>query len=436
MTEWWWLAGGVLLTAGTGVAVAAEFSLVTVERGSVERAADEGDRSAARVLRSVRTLSTQLSGAQVAISFTTLLVGYLVEPSLATLLRTPFESIGVPAGVVGPLAVAVAMFAATMFSMLFGELVPKNLAIAQPLRTARWSAPAQYVFTMITSPLIKVLNGSANGVVRAIGLEPQEELSTGRTPEELAAVVRHSAAEGTLDRRTAARVRRTLDFGRWTASDVMVHRIHVATVDHDASAADVIDVTRRTGRSKFPVVRGTADDVVGIVHLKSAVAVPVDRRDQVPVTDLMTEVMRVPDSLRLDALMVDLKDRGLPLAIVQDEYGGTAGIVTLEDVVEEVVGDVADENDPVPVAVTREDDGSWLVAGTLRPDEVRQATGVDIPDGTDYDTVAGYLLLRLGRIAEQGDVVEMPGGRLEVERLEGRQIERLRFRPGDGEPTP
>ncbi|MQA02631.1 MAG: DUF21 domain-containing protein [Streptosporangiales bacterium] len=431
MTEWLLIAAGVVLTLGTGVAVAAEFSLVTVERSTIESAAETGDASAARVLKSLRNLSTQLSGAQVAISFTTLLVGYLVEPSLAGLLHGPFEAIGLPPAAVATVTVVLAMFIATMFSMLVGELIPKNLAIARPQGTARWSAPMQAVFTVATLPLIRALNGTANAFIRAIGLHPQEELSAGRTPDELAVLVRHSARAGALDEATATRVGRSLTFGRLTAGDVMVHRVHVETIDHDTTAADVIASTRATGHSRFPVVRDSADEVVGVVHVKRAVAVPRAARGEVAVTEVMDPVLHVPGSLRVANLLVELKSETGPLAVVEDEYGGTAGIVTLEDVVEEVVGAVADEHDPTDIDAVRDADGSWMLAATLRPDEVRARTGLDIPDSPDYDTIAGFVLTQLGRLAEPGDRVPVTGGRLEVVDLDGRHIERLRFQPDE-----
>lgn len=436
MTEWLLIAAGVVLTLGTGIAVAAEFSLVTVERSAVEAAAESGDRSAARVLRSLRSLSTQLSGAQVAISFTTLLVGYLVEPSLASLLHAPFEAVALPPPAVATVTVVLAMFIATMFSMLVGELIPKNLAIARPEGTARWSAPLQAAFTVATRPLIRALNGTANAVIRAVGLHPQEELSAGRTPDELAALVRHSARAGTLDEATATRVGRSLTFGRLTAGDVMVHRVHVETVDHDATTADVIALTRSTGQSRFPVVRDSPDDVVGVVHVKRAVAVARPDRADTAVTEVMDPVLHVPDSLRVANLLVELKGQAGPFAVVHDEYGGTAGIVTLEDIVEEVVGAVTDEHDPTDTDAVRGDDGTWTLAATLRPDEVRDRAGLDVPDSSDYDTIAGFVLTKLGRLAEPGDRVPLPGGHLEVVDLDGRHIERLRFHPADpGEAT-
>jgi CBS domain containing-hemolysin-like protein len=431
LTEWLLVGLGVLLTLGTGVFVAAEFSLVTLDRPTVERARDAGDRSAAGILEGLRTLSTQLSGAQVGITLTTLLVGYLVEPSVSRLLQGPLASAGVPEGALQPVAVGVGMFLATAASMLVGELIPKNLAISVPMATARWSVPLQRGFTFATRPLIRLLNGSANRVLHALGIEPQEELSSSRTPEELASLVRRSAEAGTLDEGTAVLLARSLGFSSHTAADVMTHRVRMVSVRRDDTAADVVRLARGTGYSRFPVIDEDLDDIVGVVHVKRAIAVPHEKRAEVPAAALMSEALRVPETVRLDPLLVQLRDQGLQMAVVSDEYGGTAGVVTLEDLIEELVGEVADEHDRARAGARRLRDGSWMVPALLRPDEVRDRLGADIPDGPAYETLGGFVMARLGRLARVGDEVVVPGGVLRVERLDGRRIDRLRFVPMD-----
>lgn len=439
LTEWLLVGLGVLLTLGTGVFVAAEFSLITVDRPAVERAAAAGDRKAARVVGGLKTLSTQLSGAQVGITITTLLVGFLVEPSVSALLRPPLTAAGLPEGAVTPVSVALGIFLATTFSMLAGELIPKNLALSLPLRTAQWSVPLQRAFTFATLPAIRLLNGTANRLLHLVGVEAQEELSSGRSPEELAALVRRSAQEGTLDEGTANLVSRTLGFSRHTAADVMTHRVRMESVRRDDTSADVVRLARSTGYSRFPVIDDGLDDVVGVVHVKRAIAVPHDKRADVPAAALMSEAPRVPETLRLDPLLVELRAQGLQMAVVTDEYGGTAGVVTLEDVIEELVGEVADEHDRARAGARRLRDGSWLLPGLLRPDEVRDRLGLDIPDGHAYETLAGFVMARLGRLAVAGDAVVVGGGTLRVERLEGRRIDRLKFAPAPeaaAEPQP
>ncbi|WP_088318163.1 hemolysin family protein [Kineosporia sp. R_H_3] len=427
MTEWILLGVAVLLTLGTALFVAAEFSLVALDRPTVERAVAAGDERAEGVLAAVRSLSTQLSGAQVGITVTTLVVGYLAEPSLATLLLGPLTSAGLPADSVPGVSVAIALVAATAFSMVVGELVPKNFAIAEPLATARVVAGPHRAFTRAVSPLVAVLNGTANRILRSVGVEPQEELSSARSPAELASLVRRSARAGTLDEQTATLLTRSLDFGTRTAADVMTPRVRVSTLHRSDTAEDVVRLARECGHSRFPVIGDDADDVLGVVHLKAALAVPRDRRGDAYAGGLAVEALRVPETIRLDPLLVELRGHGLQLAVVVDEYGGTAGVVTLEDVVEELVGEVSDEHDRTRPGAVRRRDGSWVVPGLMRPDEVRERTGVELPDGPAYETVGGLVMARLGRLPRTGDEVRVDGALVRVERMDGRRIERVRL---------
>jgi CBS domain containing-hemolysin-like protein len=432
----WLLLGlGVLLTIGTAVFVAAEFSLVSLDRPTVERAIAAGDRRAESVLAAVRSLSTQLSGAQVGITVTTLIVGYLVEPSLAVLLTPALSSLGLSPEVTSAVAVGLGLLLATVFSMIFGELLPQNLGISVPLATAKVVAGPQRAFTRAALPLIRLLNGSANNVLRRLGVEPQEELSSGRTPEELAALVRRSAQAGTLDVQTATFITRSLDFSARTADDVMTPRVRAVTMKRTDSAADVIRLARRTGHSRFPVEGESIDDIVGVVHVKSAVSVPRERRSEVSAAALMSAVLRVPETVRLDPLLLGLRGQGLQLAVVEDEYGGTAGIVTLEDLIEEIVGEVSDEHDRNRTGVVRRRDGSFSLPGLMRPDEVRQATMLDVPDGASYETVGGLVMARLGRIPVVGDQVIVGGVALTVERMDRRRIDRVRAVPVPVDPV-
>ena len=437
MTEWLLVLAGVVLTLGTAVFVAAEFSFVALDRSAVERSIESGQTRSVGVLAALRRLSTQLSACQVGITVTTLVVGYLVEPSVATLLASPLGAVGLPAGAVDPVSLGLALLLATAFSMVVGELVPKNLAITLPLRTAQLVAPAMRVFVLLARPLIAVLNGSANAILRRLGVEPREELSSARTPQELASLVRRSAEAGTLASGTARLLTGSLNFGERTAEDVMTPRLRCVVVNRDDTAADVVRLARTTGHSRFPVVDDGLDDVVGVVHVKRAVAVPHDRRSDVPAAALASAALLVPETVRLDPLLVQLRAQGLQLAVVVDEYGGTSGVVTLEDVVEEIVGEVADEHDRSRTGGHRLRDGSWLVPGLWRPDELRERIGAEVPDDGAYETVGGYLMARLGRVPEVDDAVELVGGDLRVVRMDGRRVDRVRWTPAPaGEDSP
>jgi CBS domain containing-hemolysin-like protein len=435
MTEWLLVGVGVLLTIGTALFVTAEFSLVALDRSRVTSAAEAGDAGARSVLGSLRTLSTQLSAAQVGITLTTLALGYLATPSVGQLLAGPVARAGVPVESAAAVASLVALIVATLFSMVFGELVPQFLGISEPLPMAKIVAAPVRMFALVMRPLIIVLNGSANAILESLGIEPQEELSAARTPQELASIVRRSAQAGTLDEDLAERVTRSLDFGSRTAADVMTPRVRCVSVDRTATVADVVELARRTGHSRFPVLGDDWDDVDGMVHVKKAVAVPHERRARVPVSGLMTPPTFVPETIGLDPLLVLLRRAGHQIAIVVDEYGGTSGVVTLEDVVEELVGEVADEHDRTRSTARRDARGRWSVPGMWRPDEVREKFGAEVPDSGAYETVGGFVMAVLGRLPAVGDEVRVPGWVVRVEAMEGRRVDRVRFVPSEPPPT-
>jgi CBS domain containing-hemolysin-like protein len=422
------LGVGLLLTVGTGLFVASEFALVNLDRADLEARQAAGESRLSLTISALRITSTHLSSAQLGITLTTLLTGYTMEPAISNLLAPVFDAWGVPASVSRPLAAIIGVAIATVFSMILGELVPKNFALAVPRQTAKLVMPFQVAFTTVFRPAIVVLNGSANGVLRAMGVEPKEELSGARTAEELSSLVRRSASAGVLEEDTASLLDRSLTFARLTAADVMTPRPSIHALAADDSAEDVIQLARRTGHSRFPVYEESMDDITGIVHLKAAVSVPRERRADVPAAALATEPLRFPEAVHLDALVAELRARGYQMAIVVDEYGGTAGVVTLEDLVEEIVGEVLDEHDRRRAGIVRVED-TVLFPGELRPDEVRDRAGIRIPEGDVYDTVGGYIMSVLERIPVVGDDVEIEDGTLEVQRMDGRRVDRVRFRP-------
>ena len=422
------LGVGLLLTIGTGLFVASEFALVNLDRADLEARRERGESRLSLTINALKITSTHLSSAQLGITLTTLLTGYTMEPAISSLLAPVFTSWGLPSGMVAPVSVFIGVAVATILSMILGELVPKNFALALPRQTAKLVMPFQVGFTTVFRPAIAVLNGSANGVLRSIGVEPKEELSGARTAEELSSLVRRSASAGVLEEDTASLLDRSLTFARLTAADVMTPRPSIHALQAGASAEETIQLARRTGHSRFPVYDDSMDDIVGIVHLKAAVGVPRDRRADVPVAALSTDPLRVPEAVHLDALVSELRARGYQMAVVVDEYGGTAGVVTLEDLVEEIVGEVLDEHDRRRAGIVRLD-GGVLFPGELRPDELLDRTGIRVPEGEVYDTVGGYLMSVLERIPAVGDAVEVEDGTLAVQRMDGRRVDRVRFTP-------
>ncbi|MGV0676680.1 hemolysin family protein [Mycolicibacterium fortuitum] len=425
----------VLLTFGTAVFVAAEFSLTALERSTVEANARTGDRRDQLVRRAHRTLSFQLSGAQVGISITTLATGYLAEPVVGELVRPGLDALGIPPNVASGLALFLAIVIATSLSMVFGELVPKNLAVARPVPTARAAAPFQLLFSMLFTPVIRLTNGTANWILRRLGIEPAEELRSARSGQELASLVRNSARSGSLDPTTALLVDRSLQFGERTAEELMTPRSKIEVLTAGDSVSDLMDAAIRTGYSRFPIVEGDLDETIGVVHIKQVFSIPREDRDKTRLAALALPVATVPSTLDGDAVMTQIRANGLQTALVVDEYGGTAGMVTVEDLIEEIVGDVRDEHDDATPDVVPAGAG-WQVSGLLRIDEVATGTGFRAPEG-EYETIGGLVLQELGHIPETGEAVELtafdPDGDPDnptrwlatVVRMDGRRIDLL-----------
>lgn len=425
------LTAAFALILANGFFVAAEFGLVTVERPEAERAAAEGDRRARTVVNALRELSFQLSGTQLGITITSLVVGMLAEPALAALLAGPLEATGLPKGAVPGAAVVIGMLLASAVQMVVGELVPKNWAVSRPLQVARFVAGPQHAFSRAFRPVIAALNAIANRLVRALGVEPTEEMASARTPGELVSLVRHSAQAGALEQDTADLFVRTISLGELTAQLVMTPRVRVKALQHTATAADVLNLTRATGLSRFPVYRERIDEITGVVHLKDALAVPESDRARTSVSRICVAPLLVPGSLPVQPLLERLRSEQ-PMAVVVDEYGGTAGVVTLEDIVEELVGEVRDEHDlaedgsPELAAVPTEDGRpSWEADGSCRVQTLRRI-GLEVPEGP-YETVAGLVADLLGRIPAPGDRAELPGWKLSVRQVGRFRAERVRL---------
>lgn len=428
--DWLLVLAGLLLILGNGFFVCVEFSMVSLDQSTVLQKIEEGDKRAEPLLRCLKSLSTQLSSCQLGITITTLLTGYTLDYGIQGLLEEPIQALALPQGLTSHLSFVVAMLVATMLSMSLGELIPKNLAISAGYRIGCWVARPQLVFTAVMKPFVVVMNNTANWVLHRLGLEAKEELSGARSPEELSSMVRRSADLGTLDEGTATFVSRTLLFAEHTAADVMTARRQVEMLPTTALASEIIACARTTGHSRFPLYEDDQDNVRGVVHIKRAVGVPPERRDEVQAGALMDEVLRVPETMHLDSLLRELREAALQVAVVLDEYGGTAGIATLEDLVEEIVGDVADEHDRAVPGVLETADGRWHFPGLLRPDEVtEQVTPLEVDDDPAFETMGGFIMDRLQRIPEVGDTVPTDTGFLKVERMDGRRVDRILFTP-------
>ncbi|AKN17078.1 hemolysin family protein [Mycobacterium haemophilum] len=395
-----------LLIFGNAVFVAAEFSLTALDRSTVEANARGGTRREDRCIRRAHhKLSFQLSGAQLGISIATLATGYLTEPMMTDLPHPALDAIGIPDRATDWITAFLALVIVTSVSMVFGELVPKYLAVARPLRTARAVVGVQLLFSLLLTPAIRLTNWAANCIVRNLGIEPAEELRSARSPQELLSLVRTSARSGALDAATASLVRRSLQFGALTAAELMTPRSKIVALQTDQTVTDLVAVAAESGFSRFPIVDGDLDATVGIVHVKQVFEVPPADRAGTLLTTVAKPVTVVPSTLDGDAVMAQIRADGLQTALVVDEYGGTAGMVTVEDLIEEIVGDVRDEHDDATPDVVAAGNG-WQVSGLLRIDEVAAATGYRAPEGP-YETIGGLVLRELGHIPAVGETVEL-----------------------------
>jgi CBS domain containing-hemolysin-like protein len=404
--------------------VASEFALVAVDRDRIERLAPGGGRRARAARWGLERLSFNLSGAQLGITVTSLVLGFIAEPTIAEALRPALGWL--PEAARSGVAIAAALALATITQMVFGELIPKGLAVARPERTLLAVAVANRAYAVTFGPLIRFLNGAADRAVRRLGIEPREELRSVRTSDELELLIRSSGEEGTIDPEAFQLLSRAIRFGEKDATDALVPRVDMVTLPSDATVADLARLSLETGHSRFPVVGESADDVVGMAHAKDALRVQPWRRAETPLTDVVRTPTFVPETRDLESLLAEMRAGGVQMAVVVDEYGGVAGIVTLEDLLEEIVGDIEDEHD-VAAPLTSSLPGTKVVEGTIHGEDLAHVTGFELPEGP-YETLAGFLLDRLGHLPVPGELVVHEGWTFEVLQMDRRRIAAVRVR--------
>jgi magnesium and cobalt exporter, CNNM family len=399
------LALVVLLTLATGYFVALEFAYVSVDRTRLRQLADQGDVPAQRALDITSRLSFTLSGAQFGITVTALLVGYAGEPLIGVALAELLGFTDLPYAMRLTIAVALVLVFSTVLQMVVGELAPKNLAIARPVPLARALSRSTVVYLAVAGPLIRLFDSASNRLLRSVGIEPVEELAPGATTEDLEHVIDESRKGGALDAELSSLLERGLAFRALSAEQAMTPRVSVDTAPAAATLDDLVELIRTSPHSRFPVVAQDVDDVIGVVGLAELLEVPRERWPEVTVADACSPAVVVPGSLPLPAALEQLRSSRRQLAVVVDEFGGFDGVLSLEDIAEEVVGDIFDEGDePEPDAPQGPADTHTLSA-RLRLDEVEASTGIRLPEGADYATVSGLVMGRLGRIARTGDSV-------------------------------
>jgi magnesium and cobalt exporter, CNNM family len=400
------IAALFVLTAATGYFVAQEFAYVAADRAALTQAADRGDHSARRALKVMSRLSFMLSGAQLGITVTGLIVGFLARPALAEVLDPSLTWLGVPESAVGAVALTIGFLIATLVQMVLGELVPKNLALARAEPLARALAPSTLIYLAVAGPVIRLFDTAANRLLRALGIEPVEELHHGATLEELGEIIGESRRSGHLPGDLSELLERALNFGDRTADEVMVPRPLVTSVPGDATLAELVETVRRAGRTNYPVYGVEVDDVLGVVGARE-MADP-ELPPDTPVRALARPALLVPGSLPLYGVIERMRESQEEFVCVVDEYGGLAGILTFEDIAEELVGEITDENDRAERAPDESADGAWSLDAAMRIDEVAHLTGLDLPESDAYDTVGGLILARLGRLPAPGDQITVP----------------------------
>lgn len=393
-----------VLTVATGYFVAQEFAYVSVDRGKLRALAQEGDAAAERALKVTSRLSFTLSGAQFGITVTALLVGFAGEPLLGQGLAQRLGFVGLSDGATLTLSLAVTLGFSTALQMVLGELGPKNLAIARSVPLARALSRSTLLYLMLAGPIISVFDKASNALLRSVGIEPVEELPQGATPADLQRIISDSAMGGLLDDDLTKLLGRGLAFRGHAAEEVMTPRIDVETVQADEPASRVLELLD-TGHSRFPVIGRDIDDIVGVIGLHELLSVPAEQRGRIPVRDLADEALILPESLPLPRVLEELREQHRQIAVVVDEYGGFAGVITFEDVAEEVVGEIWDEDDEEEAEPTARTDGVWQLPARMRIDEVASITDITLPENEDYDTLSGLVMHRLGRMASDGDRV-------------------------------
>jgi CBS domain containing-hemolysin-like protein len=400
------LLSGVLvvlaITAVTGYFVAQEFAFMAVDRSRLNARAAAGDAGAKRALAVTRRTSFMLSGAQLGITVTGLVVGYVAEPLIGEALGSALGGVGVPQAAGIAVGMVLALLFSTFVQMLFGELFPKNLAIARPEPTALRLAGSTTAYLTVFGWLIQVFDRASNALLRMLRIEPVHDLEHSATVRDLEHIVAESRQSGDLPRELSVLLDRILDFPGRDVGHAMVPRARVDVLRCRDTMGDV-RARMSTGHSRYPVL-DAEDDVVGVVHLQDVLTL--GPADDAAVSTFARPPVLVPTSMALpDALRV-LAGPGNQLACVVDEYGGFAGVVTVEDLAEELVGEITDEHDPATPEPLPVVDGVWVMAGDVHVDEAERSIGRDLPRGS-YETVAGLVIATYGALPPEGTVVDV-----------------------------
>ncbi|MEX2658919.1 MAG: hemolysin family protein [Acidimicrobiales bacterium] len=422
------LVVGIALLGANGFFVAAEFALLAARRARIETLAEQGDRRARHAIAGIRELSLMLAGAQLGITMASLGLGAVAEPAVASVIERALSGVDIPSSARHAIAFAIALSLVVFLHMVVGEMAPKSWAISHPERSALALARPFRAFALVLRPFIRLLNRLANVVVRLCGVEPQDELALAHSPSDLLLLLNESVGRGTLDEQEHDLLSRSLELSGFDALSAMTPRREIVAVQSDAGVEEIERVASESGRSRILVYEDDLDHVPGVVHVKDLLLLEDDAREVTTARSLVRPVLVTHESHALEDLLLDMREQRLHLAVVVDELGTVAGLVTMEDVLEELIGEFEDESDRGARRLRRLSGGSWVAAGTLRPDELAERTGVVLPDG-DWDTVAGWIIATLDRIPDVGDTATIDGHVVEVTQMDGFGIEEVVVRP-------
>lgn len=403
MTLWYLLIALVLLLANAFF-VAAEFGLIAARPTKLEQFAEEGHRRARSALRSTQEISFMLAGTQLGITMASLGLGYVAEPAVARLIESGLHALALPDRATHALAVVAALSIVVFLHMVIGEMAPKNIAIAEPERTALALALPYRVYATVFRPVILVLNLAARAILSLLRVEQKKDLAAARSSEEIGFLISESAKGGMLEVFEHRLLSSAVAFGSRDAGAVMIPRTEVTAAPVTVTPRELERLVVETGHSRLPIYRDDLDNVVGFFHAKDLLKVDEEAWDDPVRPRLIRQMLVVPESLRLHPLLLEMRRQRKHFALVVEEHGGTAGIVTLEDLLEELVGEILDEYDEDQVGIQRLPQERFLVPGALRIDEAAERLGVDLPPG-EYETIAGFLMDRLGRIPTRRDSV-------------------------------
>ena len=426
----------VVLVFANGFFVAAEFSLVALRRSRVEQLVAEGHPSALTVQRAVQRLDAYLAATQLGITMASLGLGWIGEPALAHVIEGAF--VFLPSSLASiashTLAVAIAFVIITALHIVLGELAPKSLALQRTEATALAVSRPLEVFLFLFRPAILSLNGLGNLVLRACGLQPGSGEESIHSPEELRYLILASHEAGLVGREAEEIAERVFDFDEFTASQIMTPRVEMVCVPVDASPEEAIDVAVEHHHTRLPVYEGSLDNVVGIAHLTDLVGTC---RAEAPsgLREISHPALILPETIRADVLLTRMREGRAQMAILVDEYGGTAGVVTIHDLVERLIGPVLDAQESTLDSIELLADSSARIGGLALIHDVGDRFGLDIGD-RDYNTVGGFVQSRLGRIPIVGDEVSVEGYIFRVESMDRRRVERVRLTKADSEPFP